>query len=65
MRILSYQQLKSEKGIPYSRATLDHLEKAKKFPQRVRIGEGPTGAIGWIESEVDELLGEKAAARST
>ena len=49
-RFLSYQQLKAVKGIPFSRIHVDRLEKAGRFPRRVRLAES---TVAWVESEVD------------
>ncbi len=64
VRILTYPELKSLKGIPYSRQYLAVLEKAEKFPRRVSLGIGK-GRIGWIEAEIDEWLKDRAAARDS
>ena len=60
MRFLSFPQLKSEKGLVYSRRHLRRLEIAGRFPRSVAISEG---RIAWVESEVDQWLADKVAAR--
>jgi prophage regulatory protein len=60
IRVLTYRELKSSKGIPYTRQHLDRLEKAGAFPRRIRIS---AGRIGWIEHEIDAWLKSKAYAR--
>lgn len=62
MRLLTVPELKSVKGIPYSRRHLRDLCKAGKFPKPVPISEA---RIGFVESEVDAWLSAKAAARNT
>ncbi len=57
MRMLSFPQLRAEKGIRFSRMHVDRLEKAGQFPKRVRIG-GNT--VCWIEAEIDEWLAKLA-----
>jgi prophage regulatory protein len=42
--------------------TIWRLEKAGKFPGRLRLG---GSAVGWMESEILDWLREKADARST
>ena len=59
-RMLSYDELSSLKGIRFSRMHLLRLEKAKKFPRRVKVGER---AIAWDEDEIDAHLDTKRAAR--
>jgi prophage regulatory protein len=40
---------------------IDRLEKAGKFPKRVRVG---ANAVAWIEEEIDGWQKAKADARS-
>ena len=42
--------------IPYSHTTLWRLERAGKFPQRVRLG---VQAIAWYEDEVAEWINSR------
>lgn len=51
MRLLSFKQVREK--VLYCRAHIDRLEKAGKFPKRVRLGQG---RVGWWEHEVDEWL---------
>lgn len=44
----------------YSRMHVDRLEKAGKFPKRVKLGEN---SVGWFEHEIDAWLKAKASAR--
>jgi prophage regulatory protein len=60
MRIISFVELRSIKGIPFSRYHVDRLEKAGKFPRRVHVSEGH---IGWLESEVDAFIASRVAER--
>ena len=62
MRVLIFPELKSEKGIPWSRVEIWRKEKAGKFPKRIKLGDR---AIAWIESEIDGWLAERAAERDT
>ncbi len=61
MRLLSFAQLKPEKGIVYSRVHLDRLEKVGRFPRRVSLGGG--GRVAWVEEEVDRWIEARVAAR--
>jgi prophage regulatory protein len=61
MRYIRFPQLAAEKGIGFSRMHVDRLEKAGKFPKRVKISER---AVGWIEEEVDTWQQQKADARA-
>ena len=60
MRMLSYRDLKPEKGIPYSEEWLRELGKAGKFPKPVPLG---GKRVAFIEAEVDQWLRDKAAER--
>jgi prophage regulatory protein len=42
--------------VPYSHTTLWRLERAGKFPQRVRLGDQ---AIAWFEDEVDAWIASR------
>ena len=59
-RWLSYKELKSLKGISYSRIQLKRLEDAGKFPKRIKSG----ARIYWWEHEIDEWKQSEAASRS-
>ena len=54
MRILSKRQLREV--VLYSPQHIARLEKAGKFPKRVKLG---LARVGWIESEVLEWLQER------
>ncbi len=59
MRVLRYRDLRKEK-VSISRAQVDQLEAQGKFPKRVQLG---PMSVGWVESEVDRWIEERAAAR--
>jgi predicted DNA-binding transcriptional regulator AlpA len=63
-RLLSYPELKSEKGIRYSRVHIGRLVKAKKFPKPLKPSGSPTGINHWDEREIDEFLEARAAERN-
>ncbi len=58
-RWLNYKELKSLKGISYSRIHLKRLEVAGKFPKRIDTG----GRVYWPEHEIDEWKQNQADAR--
>ena len=62
MRMVSKRQLKEL--VLYSSQHVQRLENAGQFPKRVRLGNGPRGRVGWIESEVQEWLQKKVAQRN-
>jgi len=57
--ILRHDDLKA-KGIQWSRTHIIRLEKAGRFPKRIRIGEN---SFGYLESEIDAHIAQLAAAR--
>ena len=58
MRILSKRQLREV--VLYSSQHVARLEKAGKFPMRVKLGQA---RVGWIESEVLEWLQKRIDSR--
>jgi predicted DNA-binding transcriptional regulator AlpA len=60
-RVLTWPQLRTEKGIPWTRQRVWQLEKANQFPRRFWLG-GNT--IAWWEHEVDAWLEERAKSRN-
>jgi prophage regulatory protein len=62
MRMLSFPDLKAEKGIRFTRQHIHRLVKQKRFPAPVKLGE-QTNA--WIETEVDKFLEGCIAKRDT
>jgi prophage regulatory protein len=58
--LLSIDDLKPLKGIPYSKAHLFRLIRAGKFPKPIRLGEN---RIAFPESEIDDWVASKIAER--
>jgi prophage regulatory protein len=61
LKLLKYSELDSTRGISYTRRHLYTLESERKFPKRVALGEN---RVGWIETEIDKWLEDRAAARA-
>ena len=59
MRVLNDDGLR-DRGIRYSRPQLWRLEKAGRFPRRIRLGDN---RIAWVESEIDQYLLDRIAER--
>ena len=57
-RILRYPDVK--KKIPVTNVTLWRWEREGEFPKRFRLG---GNSAGWLESEVDQWIKDRAAAR--
>jgi prophage regulatory protein len=60
-KLLRLCELNETRGITYTRRRLYTLENEHKFPKRVPLGEN---RVGWIESEIDDWIREKAASRA-
>jgi predicted DNA-binding transcriptional regulator AlpA len=60
MRLLTYAELRPQKGVPYSREHVRRLVKLKQFPAPVKTG---IRAIAWLESEVDAHVAEMGWTR--
>jgi prophage regulatory protein len=60
VRLLSYDELRPLKGIPYSKVHIWRLEREGRFPKRVPLGES---RHGWVESEIDNWIAERMASR--
>lgn len=57
-RALRYEQLKSEKGIGWSRQYIRRLEKAGRFPYHFNVG---PNTIAWLEEELDAWIDARVA----
>lgn len=60
MKFLIYEDLKEQKGIPYSRVHLWRMIKAKQFPAPVPLS---PGRKAWLDDEIDDWIRSRAAAR--
>jgi len=60
MKLLSIDDLKPLKGIPYSKPHLWRLIRAGKFVRPIRLGEN---RIAFSEQEIDAWLDSKIAER--
>ena len=53
-RIIDWKTLKTM--VPYCRQEIARKERVGKFPQRVRLGNGPRSRCGWVLSEVEAWI---------
>lgn len=58
VRIIRKSELLERVG--YSDVQIWRMEKAGKFPKRVKLG---PKAVGWVESEVSDWIKERMEAR--
>lgn len=61
MKLLSFSELKTLKGIPYTRVHVYRLEKQNEFPPRVHIS---ANRVGWLETEIDAWIAKRAEQRA-
>jgi prophage regulatory protein len=60
MRLLEFDQLKPEKGVPYCRDHLRRLVNNGRFPRPVNVS---ARRIAWLETDVDAWIQSKLHAR--
>jgi prophage regulatory protein len=60
LKLIDFKQLRPTKGITYCRDHLRRKWKSGEFPKPIAIS---LSRIAWIESEIDQWLEEKTAAR--
>jgi prophage regulatory protein len=60
MKLLGIDELRTVKGINYSRAHLYRLIKIGKFVKPIHLG---TGRIAFVETEIDAWIKERVAER--
>ena len=58
MKILRLKDVRLKTGL--SRDTILEWEQSGHFPRRLKLG---PRAVGWLESEIDEWIAERAASR--
>ena len=63
MKLISFPELKTAKGIAYSRRRINQLTALGAFPKPIKLNPGQQGHIAWIEAEVDTHLERLAAQR--
>jgi prophage regulatory protein len=61
MRFLSRRQVRELTTLSFTQ--IDRLERAGKFPRRMRLGFHRTSRVVWIEEEVLEWMRERLAER--
>ena len=59
MRLLRFPEVRRRTGL--SRSTVWRLERKGEFPVHCRIS---SGAVGWVEGEVQQWLDDKLTRRS-
>jgi prophage regulatory protein len=60
LKLLTFPQLKTEKGIPYCRVHLMRKVELGEFPQPIDLSDR---RIAWLEIEVDQWVADRAALR--
>jgi prophage regulatory protein len=60
MKLLSMEELRTVKGISYSRPHIFRLMKVRAFPRPIKLGENRNA---WLEEEIDKWIGGKIKER--
>jgi prophage regulatory protein len=63
LHLLSFPELRSKKGICYSREHVRRLVHARRFPRPIKLGDARNGRVAWSEQEVDDWLAARFAER--
>jgi prophage regulatory protein len=61
MKLITFNQMKSDKGVPYCRVHLMRKVDAGEFPRPVTLS---GKRIAWIEKEIDAWIADKAERRA-
>jgi prophage regulatory protein len=61
MRILSYADLRTQKGIRWSRQHIHNLVKQGKFPKPLDMG---PQTVGFVEDEIDAFIASRIRERN-
>ncbi|MEQ1899907.1 MAG: AlpA family phage regulatory protein [Devosia sp.] len=59
-KLITWKQLKTDLGIPYSRQHIGRLEDAKQFPKRVTLGQA---RVAWVLDEVEAWIDQRLKQR--
>ena len=60
-RLITYDELRSLKGIPYGRMQLTRLMEKSEFPQCVQL---TANRIAWYESEIDAWIASRKRGKA-
>lgn len=60
MRIVTFPELLTRFGLTWTRVHVNRMIAAGLFPQKVHLS---PGRVGWIESEIQAWIQERADAR--
>lgn len=60
-RLLTFDRLKPEKGVPYSRQHIYVLVEQGDFPKPIRLS---PRRIAWRDSDIEKWIEERAAAQA-
>ena len=65
MRLITHAELRTLKGIPFSRVHIYRLVKAGKFPRPISMGGASNARNLYVEDEIDEYIRGRMAERDT
>jgi prophage regulatory protein len=65
MKLVLFENLMPDYGIPYTPEHLRRLEAAGKFPKRIKLGDDPRSRTAWTDEDIKAYIAAKAAARES
>jgi len=64
MKVLTRDELRRLKGIPWGRQHLARKVQANEFPRPFKLGNGAQAWNVWLETEIDAWIAQRAAERN-
>lgn len=61
-KLVTKKELRSIYGVPYSVQHIARLERAGRFPKRIKLGQC---RVAWLAEEVEAWIEERVANRNT
>ena len=65
MRLVTWKELKTIYGIPYSAQHVARLEADNKFPKRLKLSAYRGGRVAWVAAEVEAWIETRLGQRSS
>ena len=56
MRLVTWKELKSTYGVPYSAQHVMRLEAAHRFPKRLKLSAYRGGRVAWVAEEIEQWI---------
>lgn len=65
MRLVSWKELKSVYGVPYTPQHVHRLEAAGSFPRRLKLGKYRGARVVWLAEEIEGWIKARLEQRSS